>query len=169
MPKRRVPPILPDEQSDPAIRALIENVLGLFAERCAVFKIEPGSKDFWRLMSFAFALEYLLAERRPPAKARQTKPQRWTASEKKRLLESVRKKTAGGGTVESAIKALRLTKRFSGKQKSLETRFYEAQGWEPGAKRDEIVKIILAKSPANPPSPTRPKRTKKSAAGSTNS
>ena len=102
MPKRRVPP--PDEPSDPAIRAFTEKVLSLFAARCAVFKIDPGSKDFWRLMSCAFAFEHLLAECRPPAKAKQTKPQRWTASEKKRLLESVRKKVAGGGTVENAIK-----------------------------------------------------------------
>ena len=78
MPKRRVPP---NDPSDPAIRALTEKVLSLFAERCAVFKIDPGSKDFWRLMSCAFAFEHLLAECKPPAKAK--KPVRWTPSEKK--------------------------------------------------------------------------------------
>ena len=53
----------------PGDRASIEKVRSLFAVRCAVFKIDPDSKDFWRLMSCAFALEHLLARCRPPAKS----------------------------------------------------------------------------------------------------
>ena len=149
MPKRRVPP---NEPSDPAIRALIEKVQSLFAVRCAVFKIDPDSKDFWRLMSCAFALEHLLAECRPPAKAKKTKPERWTPSEKKKFLESVRKMVAGGVTIEDAVKAL--TKRFPGKKNSLVTRYYEAKKWERGARRDAIAEILLRNSGVYRPSPT---------------
>ena len=73
MVKRRVPPGSPNEPSDPAIRAVTEKVLSLFAERSAVFKIDPGSEDFWRLMSYAFAFEHIFlrsAGRQPNAKTR---------------------------------------------------------------------------------------------------
>ena len=145
MPKRRVPPDLPNDPTDPAVRTVIEKFVSLFLERCAVFKLDPNSKDFWRLMSYSFAFEHLLAGFMPPAKAKKTKPPRWTANEEKRLLESVRKKMAGGDTVENAIKALRLTN-FSGKQKSLETRFYEAQKRERRANREAIAEILARRS-----------------------
>jgi len=153
MPKRRVPPGSPDEPSDPAIRAVTEKVLSLFAERSAVFKIDPGSEDFWRLMSYAFAFEHIfLKECRPPAKRKNTKPERWTPREKKLLLESVRKMVAGGNTVEGAIKAL--TNRFPGKQKGLVTRYYEAKKWERGVTRDAIAEGILRNSGLHRPPPT---------------
>jgi len=153
MPKRRV-------TSDPAIQAVTEKVLILFAARCDVFKLDPDSKDFWRLMSCALAFETLfLTEGRSAAKGKKTKPERWTASENKDLVESVRKKMADGATVEGALKAL--NKRFPGKIKSQVTRYYEAKKSVREAQRDRIANIIRVPSPPHPPSLTRPKRTKK--------
>ena len=66
---------------------------------------------------------------------------------------------ADGATVESALKAL--NKRFPGNLKSQVTRYYEAKKSVREAQRDRIADIILAQSPPDPPSLTRPKRTKK--------
>ena len=160
MPKRRVTRDPPGDPSDPAIQAVTEILLSLFAERCDVFKLEPDSKDFWRLMSYAFAFEKLfLTGGRPAAKGKKTKPKRWTADENKELVESVRKKMADGGTVEDALKAL--NQRFPGNLKSQVTRYYEALKSVREDQRDRIANIILVQSPPDPPPSTRPKRTKK--------
>lgn len=160
MPKRRVARDPPSDPSDPAIQAVTEILLNLFAERCDVFKLDPNSEDFWRLMSYTFAFEKLLLTEGPAAKGKKTKPKRWTADENKELVESVRKKIADGdATVEGALKALK--SRFPGNLKSQVARYYEAKKAVREDQRDRIAHIILDQSPPAPPPLTRPKRTKK--------
>ena len=132
MPQRRIPQDLPNGQSDP-IQAFTDMVLRLFAERCAVYKIDLGSPDFWRLMCLTFAIEHLLPE--PPPAPKPTKPRRWGDAEDRRLLESVAKKLGAGNTVRGAVKELVRAKVVSGNQNSIETRYYEAKqrGREAGA------------------------------------
>ena len=54
------------------MQALFAKVMALLAERCDVYGIpfDPDSKDFWRLMTYSFVFEYLIAEHRPPARGR---------------------------------------------------------------------------------------------------
>ena len=95
--------------ADPVMQALVAKVTMLFAERCDALRNppDPDSKDFWRLMTYSFVFEHLMAEHRPPAKGKKTKPVRWTDDEKRRLLGQFRKvmaggKRAGGKTVTDA-------------------------------------------------------------------
>jgi hypothetical protein len=168
MPKRRVTGDSPNEPSDPVISALTEILRNFFAVRCDVFKLDRDSPDYWWLMSHALAFEKIfLADGQPAAKGKKTKPKRWTAGENKEFVETVRKKIADGATVGEAIKAL--NKRFSGNLKSLVTRYYEAEKSEREGQRDRITRAILDQPPPEPPSSIRPRRTKKSAPGTTNS
>jgi hypothetical protein len=161
----------PDSTVDPVMQALVEKVATLFAERCAVYGIppDPDSKDFWRLMTYSFVLEHLLAAHGPPAKGKKTKPVRWTDDEKRRLLGQFREemaggKRAGGKTVTGAAKMLARSKRVSGRSGSLLTRYYEARSWQ----RDKITEALLSQSETSRPG-RRAKVNKKSLPKSTDS
>jgi hypothetical protein len=168
MPKRRVTGDSPNEPSDPVISALTEILRNFFAVRCDVFKLDRNSPDYWWLMSHALAFEKLfLTDGQPAAKGKKTKPKRWTASENKELVESVRKKIADGATVREAIKAL--NKRFLGSPKSLMTRYHEAQQSEREAQRDRITQAILDQSPPRSTLVNLIEAIKKSTPGTTNS
>jgi hypothetical protein len=156
--------------ADPAMQALVAKVATLFAERCAVYEIppDPDRKDFWRLMTYSFVLEHLVAEHKPPASGKKTKPVRWTDDERKRLLERFREamaggKRAGGKTVTGAAEMLARSKRVSGNPGSLITRYHEARNWQ----RDRITEALLSQFKAPRPG-RRAKTNKKSPAKSTN-
>jgi hypothetical protein len=130
---------------DPVMQAVNAKVAMLFAVRCAVYGIppDPDNKDFWRLMTYSFVFEYLMAEHRQPARGKKTKPVRWTDDQKRRLLELFGKemaggKRAGGKTVTGAAKMLVRSKRVDASPESLITRYYEARGWQ----RDQIVEAL---------------------------
>jgi hypothetical protein len=157
--------------ADPVMQALVAKVATLFAERCAVYGIppDPDGKDFWRLMTYSFVLEHLVAEQKPPASSKKTKPVRWTDEERRRLLERFREamaggKRAGGKTVTGAAEILARSKRVSGSPENLIARYYEARSWQ----RDKITEALLSQSETPRPG-KRAKANKKSPAKSTNS
>jgi hypothetical protein len=65
------------------------------------------STEYWMLMTCSFVLERLVAECRPPAKGKKTKPERWTAAEQKRLIESMREWLSADGAPERRAHPLR--------------------------------------------------------------
>ena len=152
--------------ADPVLQELVAKVTMLFAERCDVFGIapDPDSKDFWRLMTYSFVFEHLVAEHRPPARSKKTKPVRWTDDERRRLLGHFLKAIAGGKTVTGAAELLARSKRVSGSPESLITRYYEARSWQ----RDKIAEALRSQ-PKTPRPGRRAKADKKSRAKSTNS
>jgi hypothetical protein len=147
VPKKSSPP---DSATDPAMQALVAKVAMLFAERCDVFGIppDPNSKDFWRLMTYAFVFEHLTAKHRPPAKGKKTKPERWTAAEQKRLREIMGEATAGGKTIAEAAETLSRTNRVSGEPGNIERRYYAAKEGVREAQRDAIARALLRQSGA---------------------
>jgi hypothetical protein len=154
VPKKSSPP---DSATDPVMQALNAKVAMLFAERCAVYGIppDPDSKDFWRLMTYSFVFEHLMAELRPPVpKGKKTKPERWTAAEQKRLIESMREATTGGKTIADAAKTLSRTNRVSGKQGNIERRYYAAKKGVREAQRDAIARVLLRQSGGASAQPT---------------
>jgi len=151
----------PDSTSDPVMQAFEAKVMRLLAERAAAFGIPPDmeSRAYWVLMTCSFVLERLVAEHRPPAKGKKSKPRRWSEDEDRRIIRLVEEATAGGKkaggkTVSDAVKTLVRSGRVFGDPESVPTRYYEAKRRVWNAQRDAIVKALLSQPKTPPAGPT---------------
>ena len=101
----------------PTVEELVEQ---FFASKRSIYSISESDPDYWKVMSWALAVEQLSISMKAP---HAPKPRKWDEARDKKLIADIEAKTATGSTVMEAAKWLCKIGRYPDQPRSLASRY----------------------------------------------